>query len=822
MSRLTDLIQKTKAKDPQLGADIEREFRALSSRLSFGLNFERHRPEAVELPQRPVRRGDKVRVLAPRGSTAKGDQRLWLVKAIHKGKKTADLEVVEATEAETQTSKLEDLVVVAEFRDTIYPGIVSTGVVSRGGDKPWHTVINGENYHVLKALTWTHRGKVDAIYIDPPYNTGAKDWKYNNDYVEGDDLYRHSKWLAMMERRLLLAKELLNPAESVLIVTIDEKEYLRLGLLLEQLFSECRIQMVTTVTNQRGVARGQEFARVDEYTFAVFVGEVRVSQSGDDRLTSDATIARQRIDIWNRLMRRGTDSLREDSPNQFYPIFIDPNRKAIVDAGQPLALHESRAEFEVPEGLVAVWPIRTNGSEGRWTLGVEKLRDYAKKGMAKVGAYNKKRSTWSISYLISKDIKRIEDGEIAVVGRDDNGVLLLALAEDTERKKLPRTVWFRDAHNAGTYGSELRGKFIPGRKFPFAKSLYLVEDMLSVFVSSKPNAIILDFFAGSGTTAHAVMRLNKQDGGKRQCISVTNNEVGADEQNGLREHGVRPGDVEWEKLGICDYITKPRVRAAIVGKTPDGELIQGEYQFGKTIEQERQRSFKQIGFVEANAFDSAIKKKQLVALVDGLPQTLVKEPCPFIVSEAHRASILFDTQDAEEWLEALAGQEHITDFYIVTAVKRTFDILKQQVAELLGPLIVSEVEKIPMSDGFEENAEFFTLTYETPVAVSYQTAFARIAPLLWLRAGSVGRRIEKVPAAGWEVADAYALLVELDTATDFLKAARKAKALRIAYFVTDDERRFQALSRRLPEGVEAIRLYESYLTNFAFGNGDDA
>ena len=141
---------------------------------------------------------------------------------------------------ERRPCALDDLVVVAEFRDTIYPGLVSTGNVSRGGDKPWHTVINGENYHVLKALTWTHRGKVDAIYIDPPYNTGAKDWKYNNDYVEGDDMYRHSKWLAMMERRLLIAKELLNPADSVLIVTIDEKEYLRLGLLLEQMFPEAQ------------------------------------------------------------------------------------------------------------------------------------------------------------------------------------------------------------------------------------------------------------------------------------------------------------------------------------------------------------------------------------------------------------------------------------------------------------------------------------------------------------------------------------------------------------------------------------------------------
>jgi len=189
----------------------------------FGLNFERHKPGAVELPKCSVRRGDKVRVLPPRGSTTKGDQRLWQVKAICKGKKKADLELPDLEETESQTVALDDLVVVAEFGDTIYPGLIPTGKVSRGEGKPWHTVINGENYHVLKALTWTHRGMVDAIYIDPPYNTGAKDWKYNNDYVEDEDLYRHSKWLAMMERRLLVARELLNPLDSVLIVTIERK-----------------------------------------------------------------------------------------------------------------------------------------------------------------------------------------------------------------------------------------------------------------------------------------------------------------------------------------------------------------------------------------------------------------------------------------------------------------------------------------------------------------------------------------------------------------------------------------------------------------------
>jgi adenine-specific DNA-methyltransferase len=228
VSRLTDLIAQAKAKDPDLGQELEREFKTLASRRSFGLNFERHLPESVELPGRPVRKGDKVRVLPPRGSTEKGDQRLWRVHSLERqnGRRVAQVELINSDEPEQQQVPAEDLVVVAEFQDYIYPGLVSTGKVERGGDKPYHTVINGENFHALEALTFTHRGKIDAIYIDPPYNSGARDWKYNNDYVGEEDLYRHSKWLAMMERRLIVAKELLNPASSVLIVTIDEKEWL--------------------------------------------------------------------------------------------------------------------------------------------------------------------------------------------------------------------------------------------------------------------------------------------------------------------------------------------------------------------------------------------------------------------------------------------------------------------------------------------------------------------------------------------------------------------------------------------------------------------
>jgi len=708
VSRLTELIAQTRAKNPQLGADLDQEFKQLSSRLPFGLNFERHRPEAVELPQRPVRKGDKVRVLSPRGSTKKGDPRLWQVKGVRRvgDGKVADLELLDASASEALAAALGDLVVVAEFRDTIYPGLVSTGKVQRGNGKPHHTVINGENYHVLKALTYTHRGKVDAIYIDPPYNTGAKDWKYNNDYVEGDDLYRHSKWLAMMERRLLIAKELLNPVNSVLIVTIDEKEYLRLGLLLEQMFQEARIQMISSQINPAVVARAGGFGRADEYLFVVMFGAAAPQRVTLDR---EWVSARGRTHTgsvrWDLLRRSGEGASRQDSPGCFYPIYVDPKGPHVVSVGEALA-DEVSTPKELP-GAVAILPLRKNGSEGRWQWTPTTFRDRLAQGRVRISG-NENRG-FVVSILKDGEYAKITNGEFTVTGHSQDGSVEIENKEVETVLALPGTQWRLSSHDATQYGTRLLLNLIPNRKFPFPKSLYAVEDALRFFVKDKSEAVILDFFSGSGTTAHAVMRLNRQDGGRRQCISITNNEVAADEQKKLREQGLRAGDAEWEQWGICDYITKPRVKAAITGETPDGESIKGDYKF---------------------------------------------------------------------------------------------------------------TDEFPMAEGFKENAEFFTLTYESSIPISHNRAFERIAPLLWLRAGGRGRRIEKLPAEGWAVVEAYGLLVDADAATPFIRAVRKANGIGIAYIVTDDDRRFQALARRLPVEVEPVRLYESYLTNFSFTNGE--
>jgi len=601
---------------------------------------------------------------------------------------------------------LDDLVVVAGFRDTIYPGLISTGKVERGGDKPFHTVINGENYHVLKALTYTHRGKLDAIYIDPPYNTGAKDWKYNNDYVEDDDLYRHSKWLAMMERRLLIARQLLNPADSALIVTIDEKEYLRLGMLLEQIFPEAAIQMVCSVINPKGSARAGRFSRVDEYIYFVFLGNSKVVPWRTDMLREVKENGRSVR--WAGLMRNGEGSRRTRIPSMFFPIFIDKKTGQYHSTGEPPPVQVHPSDIEVPDGTVAIYPIDGNGQELMWRLSPSSFREYLALGHVKFGKRNKKTGTRSVSYLQAGIRQMIKSGDVVATGRDSEGALELKFADSVGTRN-PGTLWNMVSHSASEHGAGLLKKLIPGRRFPYPKSLYAVEDCLRFVLAKNINATVLDFFSGSGTTAHAVMRLNRQDGGSRTCISITNNEVAADELTTLRERGWRPGDPEWEKHGICDYITKPRVAAAITGKTSLDEPIKGDYKF---------------------------------------------------------------------------------------------------------------TDEFPIADGFEENAEFFTLTYEAKNAVNHNLAFARIAPLLWLRAGARGSRIDKLPADGWAVADTYGLLTEVDAATSFINAVDKAKTLRVVYIVTDDDRRFQAIAQRLPDGLEPVRLYESYLTNFSFASGE--
>ncbi len=593
-NNLNSLLQRVAKSDAALAVELRLEMDHLAKRREFGLNFEKHRPETVELHGRLVRVGTKVRFLPPRGSTAPVRRDTWLVQSVEGQAPDATASLIIENGKETARRAVQDLVVVADFRDPIYPGLTSTGAVEQGGDKPFHAVINSENYHALEAMLFTWHGSVDAMYIDPPYNTRDKDWKYNNDYVDNDDDYKHSKWLSFMERRLKLAKKLLNPVNSVLIVTIDEKEYLRLGLLLQQVFTGVPVQMVTTVISPSGQPRGNQMSRVDEYIFFVYIGSASASGGIDDMLGNrdeapadeDAEEAPTTTPVqWESLVRRGTSARRVDREKQFFPFFINPQTRQIVGVGEPLLPPTvSRDTVEVPNGLVAVWPLRSDGSEGRWRVSKEGVEALLKRGFVRVGRLNKERGQWAMNYLLRSDVKRLDAGEITVEGYTEAGAAILSERARTQVKGVvPKTVWNRDSHNAGNHGSALLRTLLPGRSFPFPKSLYAVEDALRIFVASKPEAVIVDFFGGSGTTAHAVARLNRQDGGRRRSIVVTNNEVSDEEAAALRARGLRPGDPDWEVLGICEHITKPRIRAAITGVTPDGQPLKGDYKFRDTF-----------------------------------------------------------------------------------------------------------------------------------------------------------------------------------------------------------------------------------------------
>jgi adenine-specific DNA-methyltransferase len=570
-----------KVADPTLRANIRSQVERLRAKRTFGLVFESHLPERVRLPQHEVR--PRVRVVFKDEAASPAFEVLKI-----RGK-TATLRKVrnpdgsvltpaQQADAVDETAKLDALVVIADFGEPVFPGLRHLGAVSRGGDKAAHVVIKGENHHVLEALQFTHAGKVDCIYIDPPYNSGARDWKYDNNYVDDADTYRHSKWLAMMERRLLLAKELLKPDESVLIVTIDEKEYLRLGLLLEQMFPEALIQMISANVNPANVARKGAFGRSDEYVFFVMIGGAAPQRIV---LGSDWVSTRGRTFTgsvrWDLLRRSGTNARRVDRLNLFYPIRVDITTATVVGAGDPLPEGGDLKGEVAPPGQAIVWPIRKDGSHGNWQLGPKALMQHVEQGRVRLGGTAEKG--YVVYYIKGGEYEKIVRGDYPVLGRKLDGSLDLGSADEIVNLAVPGTQWRVPAHDATQYGSRLLSSFLPGRTFPFPKSLYAVEDALRFFVANKPAAVILDFFGGSGTTTHAVMRLNQQDGGNRQSIVVTNNEVSPDEAEALRAKGLRPGDREWEVLGIFEYITRPRISAAITGHTPEGEPVKGDYKF---------------------------------------------------------------------------------------------------------------------------------------------------------------------------------------------------------------------------------------------------
>lgn len=695
MAAIHDLLAQIQ--DEALRDRIEQEVNRLTKTKKFGLVFEQHLPECTPLYDMPIKPGAKVML-----RNAKADKTIYVViKADEENVVCGRKENIQAQ----VTFATKDVVRVAEFGEPIFPYLKPIDSVCNAPDsKLWHTLIEADNYHALQLLEYLYAGKVDCIYIDPPYNTGAKDWKYNNDYVDGTDSYRHSKWLSMLQKRLVIAKKLLNPLGSVLIVTIDEKEYLHLGCLLEEMFPECTITMVSSNISRKGAARTNDFTRTNEFIYFVMVGNY------DLEPLDDAEYALEGEPIhWQSFRRSSASNIRTSRPSQFYPIYVDTRNNKIVKIGDPITPDVDRFSVEQIPHCEAVFPVRDDGTEMLWGIVPEECRERAAKGYIKAAKHTpNKPQLYVMQYLMSGTIDDINSGKIQITGYAENGSVV---AENVEtRKIMPKSQWDFGTHDARDFGTKILKSVIGEQRFDFPKSLYAVRDCIRYFVENKKDALIVDFFAGSGTTLHAVNLLNAMDDGHRRCIMVTNNEVSDAEAQHFEATGVKPGDAEWDALGIARYVTWPRTRCSILGKDVFGNSIPGEY----------------LG----------IKRK--------------------------------------------------------------------------------------MSEGFSANAIFFKLGFLDKTAVALGLQLKELLPLLWMKAGAIGRcpeiLAEEIPENLIFSENGFAVLIDENSFSEFEEKIKNKPEIQTVFLVTDYDVNYRAMAKELSVKT-TYQLYRDYLDNFRINHG---
>lgn len=345
-------------------------------------------------------------------------------------------------------------------------------------NKPTNILVEGDNYHALSVLNYTHKGKIDIIYIDPPYNTGARSWKYNNDYVERDDQWRHSKWLSFMEKRLDLAKRLLTH-RGFLICAIDANELFSLGLLLDEIFGERnRVGVVTVIHNPKGRNLAKFFSENSEFML-IYAKDISSARFNDVVIDEDKQATFNLSDEQGKFrlqsfMRVRTTWARKNKPKNYYPLYVSKNLKEIT--------------LDRKQGYYEVFPRTEDGREWAW------------KNIPKTFAQLNKNGY----FVAVKEKNRIE------------------IFHKYREKQVFKNVWANKKYQSEFHGTNLLKELLGKKIFEYPKSLYLVADILKI--TSRKDSNVLDFFAGSGTTAHSVLELNKEDNGNRKFILCTNNE----------------------------------------------------------------------------------------------------------------------------------------------------------------------------------------------------------------------------------------------------------------------------------------------------------
>ena len=665
MAAIHELLKQVS--DPALRARLTEEFNRVTQNKKFGLVFEEHMPECTPLYGIRIKRGatvakkankinDTYTVIALDGDTA-----------VCRNKSTGETEEIAVSE----------LAAVAEFGDPIFPCLEPIDRVENAPDSDlWHTLIEADNYHALQLLEYLYAGKVDCIYIDPPYNTGTDDWKYNDAYVDASDKWAHSKWLSMMKKRLMLSKHLLS-GEGVIIISIGYQEVHRLVLLCEEIFPGKQVIAVTVQTSGGKPSGGFNF----QHEYLVFIT--------DNDFTGKATsFSGGTVTSPYHGMTLATFT-QEQRPNQVYPIFVDEKTGKIVSCGKSLAEMKKNGQFTgslgefdfdyeaVPKGTVAIWPESSTGNRCIWRLTPTRLLNDLQKGYIKVIRQRsaKTRNKFSIQYLSDGMIKKVNNNEIEVIDRDKiNGSLILG-ENISDGLNIP-TVWNEKSFYTSNGTAQIQAIF-GSKEFPYPKPIDLIADVLRA--TTNPNSLILDFFAGSGTTLNAVNLINSQDDGQRRCILVTNNEVSKKLEKELLKKGLHAGDVEWEKHGIAYSVTWPRICYTILGKRGDGTVMEGKYSSDNegyerplSLGFESNVEFFKLSFLERDMVSLGKQFHEILPLlwmksgaVGKRPEVKDEEPIMLVLPKNHFA-ILVEEDAYAAFAKEVCKYDTIDTVYFVT------------------------------------------------------------------------------------------------------------------------------------------------------------
>ncbi len=614
MAAIDELIAQVE--NPDLRERLTLELSRMRKEKKFGLVFEEHPPESTPLYGLPLKPGSCAMLKSG------GAGEMYRVLELKDGKALC-LRLSDAAKTEFD---VKELVRAARFGEPLYPCLKAAGSISAAPDSDlWHTLIEADNRHALRLLGYMYAGKVDCIYIDPPYNNGARDRKYTNSYAGSADRDRHSKWLSMMRERLEAAKKLLSPSGCIFI-SIDDEEACSLKLLCDEIFGNGSFAAQIpwrkrTTKSDVPFGISQDYESILCYANKAY----KAAAEGKERTYYETPDFPNRPWRFHDLTTQRTISER---PNSDFTIINPKNGKAYP-----------------------VNPLRC------WAVTKETFASYYARGrIIFPGDYGfLKISKPVLRYWQADDVKKRGSARTLTAASTFLPPELVGMTRDGTKEL---TALFGD------------------KRFAFPKPLGLIKHLIAISTARKPGALILDFFAGSGTTLHAVNLLNAEDGGRRRCVMVTNNEVSEREAKALTALGYRPGDEQWERLGVARYVAWPRTVCSIEGRDANGNPLKGRYAGSKrrmSAGFAANCAYFRLAFVDKAAVKPERQFQEILPLL--WMKAGAAGPCPKLGCAAlpaalffpkNRFAVLLETKAFPEFKADLAARPEIESIFIVT------------------------------------------------------------------------------------------------------------------------------------------------------------